>query len=339
MSAHATIYDVAAKAGVSISTVSLALNSPSRVNPATHERVMAAIDALGFVPKAEAVTRARRGIGRIGVIAPFTSHASFARRLNGILRAAQDQRVEIVVYDQESAATSPLVSLPLTRRVDGVIVMTVPLSDAVAQRLLDQHVATVLIEQRHPRFSGITVDNVAAGRMVAGHFVERGHRRCGFIGHVQHIHEYVLQSQERLDGFRAGLLDAGLELTEDDVRIGEYGFETARREALELLGRPERPTAVFTHDDLLASGVLHAARELGLDVPGDLMVVGFDDSDLAAPLGLTSVRQPLEESGQLALELLQAQLANPRRSVQNTMLGLELVERETTRAGERPPSS
>ncbi len=332
MPSHATIYDVAAKAGVSISTVSLALNSPSRVHAATLTRVMAAIDELGFVPKAEAVTRARRGVGRIGVIAPFASSPWYARCLHGVLLAARGERVEIVVYDHEPATTSPLVSLPLTRRVDGVIVMTVPLTDEVAQRLLDQHIATVLIEQRHPRFSSIAADNVAGGRMVADHLVERGHRRCGFIGHVQHVHDYVLQSQARLDGFREGLREAGLALDDDDVRVGEYSFETAHQEALELLARADRPTAIFAHSDMLASGVLYAARELNLDVPGDLMIVGFDDSDLAVALGLTSVRMPAEEPGELALKLVQAQLANRARSVQETTLRLTLVERETTRA-------
>ena len=331
MSSRATIYDVAQKAGVSISTVSLALNSPARVNAATLARVMAAIDDVGFVPKAEAVMRARRGVGRIGVIAPFTSNPWFARCLNGVLLAARGKRVEIVVYDQESATTSPLVSLPLTRRVDGVIVMAVPLADEVAQRLADQQIATVLIDQRHPRFSSIAVDNVAGGRMVAAHLVERGHRRCGFIGHAQHVHEYVLHSQARLDGFRQGLRAAGLTLDDDDVRVGEHNFETAFQEALELLGEADRPTAIFTHGDLLAGGVLAAARELGLDVPADLMIVGFDDSDLAKSLGLTSVRRPIEESGELALELVLAQLANPKRSVRETTLSLTLVERETTR--------
>src|SRR4051812_33302144 len=115
---ESTIYDVAKRAGVSISTVSLALNSPSRVRAATLDRVLAAADELAFVPKADAVTRARKGIGRIGVLAPFSSYPSFARRLNGVFRAIKGSGSEIVVYDQESAASSVLGSLPLTRRLD-----------------------------------------------------------------------------------------------------------------------------------------------------------------------------------------------------------------------------
>ena len=148
---------------------------------------MAAVDELGYVPKTEAVTRARRGVGRIGVIAPFTAHSTFAQRLNGVLRTAAGERFEVVVYDQESAATSRLATLPLTRRVDGLIVMSVPFTDEVARRLIDQRVTTVLVELQHPRFSSVVIDDVAGGRLVADHLVERGHQRLGFIGQVQRV--------------------------------------------------------------------------------------------------------------------------------------------------------
>lgn len=330
MSGGPTIYDVATRAGVSISTVSLALNSPARVQQTTLERVMDAVDALGFVPKTEAVTRARRGVGRIGVIAPFTSHASFAERLNGVLLASRGQNMEIVVYDQESAATSRLVSLPLTRRVDGLIVMSIPFSEQVAQRLLEQGVVTVLVELQHPEFSGVVIDDAAGGRMVADHLVARRHTHCGFIGQAQRVHDYVSQSAARLEGFRTGLAAAGIELSEADVVTVDHSIDAASDAARELLQADDRPTAVFAHDDVLASGVLHAARSLGLDVPGDVAVVGFDDSDVAKPLGLTSVRQPLIESGEVAMQMLLGHLANPRRSVQVTSLSLTLVQRATT---------
>jgi DNA-binding LacI/PurR family transcriptional regulator len=325
----ATIYDVATRAGVSISTVSLALNAPARVKPATLERVMSAVDELGFVPKTEAVTRARRGVGRIGVIAPFTSYPSFARRLNGVLRAARAEHLEVVVYDQESAATSRLASLPLTQRVDGLIVMSVPFSDEVAQRLVEQRVTTVLVELRRTGFNSVTIDDAAGGGMVAELLAGRGHERFAFLGHAQRMHDYVSQSESRLSGFRAGLAAAGHSLPDHQVRLVEHNFAAAREGALDLLRRDDRPTALFAHDDLLASAVLAAARELSLSVPDELAVVGFDDGDIAEPLGLTSVRQPLEESGEVATQSLLAQLANPTRSVQHTTLTLSVVERDT----------
>ena len=203
-SSKVTIYDVAAKAGVSTSTVSLALNNPRRLRAATLSSVMAAVDELGFVPKHHAVARARQGVGRIGVAAPFTSFPSFALRLNGILRVAMREGLEVVVYDEESAAKSRLVSLPITQRIDGLIVMSMPLEDPVADRLIEQRLPTVLVELGHPRFSSVTVDNAAGGRLVAELFTALGHERCAYLGHVQH-YDYASQSASRLEGFRAGL--------------------------------------------------------------------------------------------------------------------------------------
>jgi DNA-binding LacI/PurR family transcriptional regulator len=333
VSAIPTIYDVAAKARVSISTVSLALNAPSRVKVATLERINAVIDELEFVPKTEAIARARRGVGRIGVIAPFSTYPSFSRRLNGVLRAIRGQSVETVVYDHEGAATSLLASLPLSRRLDGLIVMSLPLGEQVVQRVLDRKLPTVLVELERPGFSAVTIDNVAGSTMVAELLTERGHTRYGFIGEggtKPHPHNRILQSEARLLGFRATLEQRGHSLPSANVRLVKHSLVAAAKAAGELLAARERPTAIFAHDDVLASGVLQAARERGLHVPNELAVVGFDDSELAVHLGLTSVRQPFEESGRVAAETLLAQLRDPARTLQHITLKLTLIERETT---------
>lgn len=327
----ATIYDVAERAGVSISTVSLALNAPRRVKPETLERVLTAIDELKFVPKTEAVARARRGVGRIGVIAPFTTYPSFARRLNGVLHATRGKSCEVVVHDQESAATSTLASLPLTQRLDGLIVMSIPFGDDVAERLAEQHVTTVLVELERAGFSSITIDDITGGRMAAKHLLARGHRRFAFLGEQQRqAHDHVLQSDARLNGFRQELVAAGIDLPETRVRRVAHTTPAASAAAEDLLTLAEPPTAVFAHDDILAAAVIRTARKHGLAVPGDLAVIGFDDSDIAEHLGLTSIRQPLEESGQVAAETLLGELSNPNRSLQHVTLRLTLVERETT---------
>src|SRR5436190_14212219 len=327
----ATIYDVAERAGVSISTVSLALNAPRRVKAETLERVLAAIDELKFVPKSEAVTRARRGVGRLGVIAPFTTYPSFARRLNGVLRATGDQSYEVAVYDQESAATLTLASLPLTQRLDGLIVMSIPFGDEIADRLVDQNIGTVLVELERPGFSSVTIDDGAGGRMAAKLLLDRGHSRFGFLGERQHdSHGYLLQSNARLNGFRDHLAAAGVELRETYVRRVDHSIAAAGAAADDLLALSEPPTAIFAHDDILAAAILRTARKRGLRIPDDLTVIGFDDSDIADQLGLTSIREPLEESGQIATETLLGELSNPNRSRQHITLRLSLVERETT---------
>jgi len=320
----ATIYDVATRAGVSISTVSLALNAPERVRPETLARIMASVDELGFTPKAEAVIRARRGVGRIGVIAPFTSFPSaFGRRLNGVFRGATSENLEILVFDQASAATARLVSLPLTRRVDGLIIMSVPFGGEIEQRLVDQHIPTVVLEIHHAGFSNVIIDHFGGGRIVGEHLVARGHRRVAYLGHRQE-YEYRSPSRLKLEGCASALPEA------PEVRNITYSFDDAVEAGVELLGEPDAPTAVFAHDDLLASGVLTAARRLGLEVPRDVAVIGFNDSEIAEPLGLTTVRQPFEESGEASVRLLLEQIADPTTSRRDVTLGVSLVERTTT---------
>ena len=327
-----TIYDVAATAGVSISTVSLCLNHPTRVAEATRDRVLAAADALGYVPKADAVSRARRTVGRIGVIAPFTSYASFGRRLSGILAEFATSSLEVVVYDHESAVVSPLLaSLPLTQRVDGLIVMSLPIDDDVCRRLQEQSIPTVLLDTAQDGFDTVRTDDLAGGRLAGQHLLARGHTRIAFLGEgwiTPHAHQS--QCEQRLAGLTATIEEAGFTLKDAHIRFTSHDLDSARATALALLDSQDRPTAVFAHDDVLAAATLQAARELCLDVPSDLAVVGFDDSDVARALGLTSVAQPFEGSGQVAAKTLLDRITNPSLPTRTTVLDLSLVHRATS---------
>jgi len=328
-----TIYDVAARAGVSISTVSLALNSPGRVSEGTRNKVLGAADALGFVPKSEAVTRARRSLGRIGVIAPFTAYASFGRRLNGILAALRDESIDVVVFDQESAATNPsplLAALPLTHRLDGLIVMGLPLERSTTDRLVTARLPTVLLDMSDERFDSVHTDDRSGGEIAARHLVERGYQAFAFLGERQRSHLYVSPSEHRLAGFRAGLQAAGFSLPPEAVALTRHSHSSAYEQAGQLLKALQPPVAVFAHDDVLAAAVLRAARELDRRVPEDVAVVGYDDGELAEALSLTTVRQPLEESGRAAARLLLDRLTRPQDPTRDLALRLSLVVRGTS---------
>lgn len=327
----ATIYDVAEEAGVSISTVSRVLNAPEHVQEQTRTHVLAAIDQLHFVPRAEATARARKGTRRIGVLAPFFTYPSFVQRLRGVASALADSPYEMVIYNVESAVRRDghLAALPVTRRIDGLIVMALPFDSRAAQRLQAHELAVVLIEFAHPFFSSVEIDDQSGGLMVAHYLLERGHRRCAFVGDSD-VPVYSLHtSDERLEGYRQGLIEAGLDLPESYISRAPHGMESARGQAHALLDLSEPPTAIFSPSDTQAMGVLKAARERGLRVPGDLAVVGFDDVEFADYIGLTTVRQPLEESGRIAVDLLLARLSDPSRPVQRVSLPLTLVRRDT----------
>lgn len=147
-----TIYDVAKRAGVSITTVSRMLNTPDKVNPETREKVLTAIDALGFIPKAEARARAMQYTGRIGVITPFFTAPSFIQRLRGIAETISPENHELVIYtvDSNDHLQGYLSSLPLTGNLDGLIILSLPVDDAQVRRLIDRGLPSVLIEYPVP---------------------------------------------------------------------------------------------------------------------------------------------------------------------------------------------
>jgi DNA-binding LacI/PurR family transcriptional regulator len=331
-----TIYDVADRAGVSISTVSLALNSPDRVRPETLARVYAAVRDLGFVPKADAAVRARKGTRRIGVVAPFTAYGSFMERLQGVLAASDEDRFEIVVFNQEATTFRQhfVDSLPLSRRLDGIILMAVPISDGLVHRLIEDGLQTVLVELARPEFSSVSIDDEEGGRLAADYLIQRGHRRCAFLGEPP-VSETMaselpsIQDTARIRGFREGLAKAGVPLRDAYVvTSGDPGGPRAA--AHQLLDLPQPPTAIFAHSDDLAVGVLKVARERGLDVPRDLAVIGFDDREFAGHLGLTTIRQPLFDSGRIALKLLRDRMTDhPPVVPQAVRLPVTLVPRDT----------
>lgn len=328
-----TIYDVAAAAGVSPATVSRALNRPEKVAAPTRERVLAVVDSLGFEPKLEAVARARKGLRRVGVIGPFGTHDAARRRLAGILLEAGGD-VDVVVYDETSAeaATAPLLAtLPLTGQLDGLIVVSLPLDPQVSQRLASREHPTVLVDVTHDVFTSIRTDDERGGALVADHLADLGHQRFAFIGEAQSTTRRVSPSSRRLHGFRAALRSRGLATRASDLREVYAPLDGTAGVASSLLGFSDRPTAVFASDDLRATAVLLAAAGAGLRVPQDLSVVGFDDGDLAKTLGLSTVHQPVEESGRLALRMLRDQFAG-ERNVSRVLARVRLVARSSSDA-------
>jgi DNA-binding LacI/PurR family transcriptional regulator len=327
-----TIYDVAEKAGVSITTVSRMLNAPDRVSPETRDRILAAIDQLGFVPKAEARARALRRTGRIGVITPFFTAPSFVQRLRGIAAALGKVSYELVIYPVESFGQleSYFGSIPLTGNLDGLVVVSLPISDIIARRLNSFNIPTVLIEYSHPAVNCVEIDDFEGGRMAAEYLIRKGHKHIAFLANPD-IPEYAVPTlTRRFTGFRQALAEAGIELPEYYVRQASLNQEQISQATIDLLRLPCPPTAIFAALDFHAASVLKAARRLDVHIPDQLAVIGFDDLDIAEYADLTTIRQHLDESGRLAVEILLAHIADLSRPVQHVKLPLTLIERLTT---------
>jgi DNA-binding LacI/PurR family transcriptional regulator len=328
-----TIYDVARRSGVSISTVSRVLNSPDKVDTKTRERVMLAIDRLGFVPRAEARARAMRRTKRIAVLTPFFTAPSFVQRLRGVAGALSRANCELVIYTVDSVEhlQAYIASLPILQNLDGLIIISLAIEARDARRLHDNGVETVLIESWHPQLNSICIDDVRGGILAAKHLVDRGHTRIGFLGDIEPPERYAIHPvKTRLAGFRQALQEAGLPLPRRYVVQSPYAQAGREQAAHALLELPRPPTAIFAASDIQAVSVLKVARQAHLRIPEDLAVVGFDDIDLAEFMDLTTIRQHLDESGRLAAEILLSRMAEPSRSLQHIDLPLDLIERQTT---------
>lgn len=327
-----TIYDVAQAAQVSIATVSRVLNGANNVNEITRQRIFDQIDRLGFVPKAEARARAKRINGRIGVLSPFFTAPSFVQRLRGISAALNNSQHELIIYsiDNTQNLQSLLATLPLTGNLDGLIILSLHISTQDANRLIEHHLKTVLVEYPLKELSAVTINDVQGGRLAAEHLLKKGYQQLAFIGSDE-VQDFSLQPiGARLRGFQEQLQTEGLQLAEKNIVRAPYNMQATIEITRGFLQQKERPQAIFASTDLQALAVLKAARELGLQVPQDLAVIGFDDIDMASYAGLTTIRQHLDESGRVAVELLMADIDDVNRLARHVELPLVVIQRETT---------
>lgn len=332
MNKGSTIYDVANQAGVSIATVSRYLNTPAKVNAATSVRIREAMDQLAYIPHGNSGRSDQRRTGRIGVLAPFFPAPSLVQRIGGMIPVLREANCELLIYtvDSPQQLDDYLHSMPMTKRLDGLIIMSMKISDSASERLLGTSLQVVMVEQQSTFFSSVECDNTRGGELAARHFLDRGLLPAAFIGE-SHTHPYSLQPGVlRWDGFRGEMAKAGHPVHQKHVRLGALSVEAGKSMALELLTQQDRPRSIFAMCDLQAVGVLKAARELGLRVPQDLAVLGFDNIETADHVDLTTVSQSLEESGRLAAEVLLDRIKDPQRPLQNIHLQVFIVERKTT---------
>jgi DNA-binding LacI/PurR family transcriptional regulator len=326
-----TIFDVSELSGYSISTISRVINNPEKVNTKTRQIVNDAIDQLNFIPKAEARARALRFTGRIGVITPFFTAPSFVQRLRGIAGTLSKENFDLVIYtvDSNNRLQSYLSSLPLTGNLDGLVIVSLPVNDTDVKRLIDFHLPTVLIEFPHPLLNSVEIDDVEGGRLATEFLIKKGHRRIAFLGDTD-LPEYSIHPVSlRLKGFRQAIEIASIKVPESFIRLAPYNQEQARQVAKELIDLPNPPTAIFAATDFQALGVIKATRQLGIKVPDELAIIGFDDLDMSEYEDLTTIRQHLDESGRLAIEILLSHIADFSRPVQHVYLPLTVVERLT----------
>lgn len=328
----ATIDDVAARAGVSRTTTSRVLNSHPSVDERTRRRVLHAIDELRYVPSPAA---RRLSLGRtwtVDVVASYLTRPQALERLRGAEAVIGDSPFDLVIHNVESPDRREryLHHLPTANRTDGVLLVSLPPTSANLRSLTAGPVPVVLIDVHGEIGEGLPSvrgDDIGGGAIVARYLHTLGHRTIGFVADAFDDPYGFTSSRDRCTGFTQVLDELGVRV---EAALGAHGSRSARDLTLRLLTGPRPPTAIFAASDTQALGVLSAARDIGLAVPTDLTVVGYDDISIAEPIGLTTIRQHLFESGRAGAELLLAEIQNRSTAAPVVALKPELVVRATS---------
>jgi LacI family transcriptional regulator/LacI family repressor for deo operon, udp, cdd, tsx, nupC, and nupG len=327
-----TIRDVARRAGVSVATVSRVLNGTAAVTPEAGGRVRRAIEELDYHRSSAARSLSLGRSQAIGVVAPFFTTPSVVERLRGVVERLARQGYDLLLFDVEvpEQRSDAFSDFARRDRVDGLLVISLPLSDQEVESLLRGELPVVLVDAAYPELPHVVIDDVHGGQLAAEHLLAKGHRRIGFVGDDPDNPFGFTSSEDRRRGFRRALTEAGIEPEPGLERRGPHGRDEARTLAEALLRSYDPPSAIFAASDVQAIGVLQAAQSIGLGVPQDLAIIGFDDIDMADVLGLTTVRQPLRESGARGVELLLTQVEGADLETVEELEALVVIERGTT---------
>lgn len=327
---HVTIREVAALAGVSHQTVSRVINRSERVNPETRQRVEAAIEQLGYRPNAVARSMAHGRTRMLACFAPNLIDYTFASLIEGAEQTCRQRGYFLLSASapDEAAFASLVEELLHSRRVDGLIVLN-PYSDR-RHTLIPKSIPLVYAGIHTPTANAdtISLDDRGGGQMVARYLLGLNHRRIACI--TGPLVEDC--TRERIAGFQAELQLAGAPLDGCQMQEGDWTVESGYQAARRLIQNDGGFSAVFAQNDRMGIGAIHALREAGLRVPGDISVIGFDDIPLAAYLDppLTTVRQEPFEIGKAAAGLLIERIELPERPRQHRLVPAELVTRQST---------
>lgn len=332
-----TMKDVAKHARVSVSTVSYVLNDSGPVAPERRERVLDAVRVLEYSPNESARSLKRRSASAIGLVVPDLTNQFFALVAEGVQGAAIERGVLVVLCAPQATGLPEGLHAKLLRsqRLDGVIYLTGTGALPTEVLELSRSGPVVLVDEQIPGFDlpAVVCDSRRGARALATHVLEQGHRRIAVVGGPP----AMWTAQQRLAGYREAFAGAGLDPDAVPVLVGDYQQGSGQALAARFLGVPaeDRPTALICANDLMAIGALEHCKSIGLRVPHDVSIVGFDDLPVSALLTprLTTVRQPAREMGAAAadrlLDLLAAQAGSPPASDPD-VLSTEVVIRDST---------
>ncbi len=324
---RATIYDVARRAQVSIATVSRVVSGRARVTEETRARVLEAVKELNYHPNPVAQGLALQSTRTLALIIEGFDNIYPAKIVAGAETEARVHDYHLLVQQVADLDGDKL--RRLSGRVDGIIISGAATADELLQAAVEQDIHAVrlgyLIPDLHA--DAVVADNYKGAYEAVEHLIEHGYRR---IAHISGP-ESSPHGKERANAYLAALQDHAIPQPEEYLVRGDYTHERGFQAMASLLELAEPPDAVFCADDLLAMGAILAVHELGYEVPDDVAIIGFDGLETGAYVTppLTSVYQPIEQLGRVAVETLLWRISNPDKELRETVLPTELVIRRS----------
>lgn len=335
-----SIKDIAKVAGVSHSTVSRALSDSPLVNAETKARIQSLAREMGYSPDARARSLVMGQTRTVGVVVTTITDPFVAEVVQGIESAAHDQGYNVLLCSSNAKPEREIAAVEMLRskRVDGVIVTSSRVGALYLEHLQRIGVPIVLINSHREnggRYTySVSVDNQHGGHLATSHLIRLGHRRIAYLSRPSDYRSNL----ERQAGYRQALAEAGIPFDPALVVPGSGRVDAGERALPLLMELEELPSAVFCYNDLTAVGLLRAAREAGLSIPGDLAVVGFDDILLASYVSppLTTISQPKAHMGRLALEMALTLMATEdpiQEGISDIVVQGQLIVRESSHIG------
>lgn len=304
---RARLADVAARAGVSVATASRSLGDGARVSPQTRRRVLDAARELSYEASRRQSASGSRTRRAVAIIVPFVTRWFFAKATVAALDVLRASGHDVLLYHLGSASARDdfFERMPLAAGVDGVLSLSMPLTEVHTLSLRALGLPLVSIGSHIDGFPSVGIDDVAAARLATHHLLNQGHRRIGLIaGKPDDTRFDFTASMSRRLGYEEALSSVGLSFDPRLMVEGSHGIDGGARAMTELLTRPRLPSAVLAEFDELALGALWALRRAGLRVPHDISVVGIDNSEMAEFVDLTTVAQDVDAQGRAAARML-----------------------------------
>ena len=333
-----TLRDISELTGFSINTVSRALNDKEEVREDTRVKILAAAHKLGYRPNRLAKGLRSNKTGTIGVVVTDVANPFFSALVKGIARAARDLDYSIILQDSDEdyAGEEEAIQVLLAEQVDGILITPVQSQQQTIEHLAESQFPFVLVGRYFQELDTnyVVPDDYQGGFIATEHLIQQGHKRLAMVNGPLHISS----ARERFQGFSDALEKYGVPLDESLVVNGALTVEEGIDLSRPILKGVTRPSAVVCYSDFVAFGVMQAIREIGLLIPDDIAVVGFDDVRMSSCLQvpLTTIRSPKEELGRQAMQLLVDRLKKNHNAgeTDKRKLAVELVSRESSLAKE-----